>query len=83
MTALSALSFQRLGTTRNPRPSLTNAERLRAYRMAVEPELANNWPWKFTARSSLTLSPEGGDSGFHPDPPTPEEVAEAGRFKYG
>lgn len=65
MTGLSALSFQRLGTTRNPRPSLTNAERLQAYRKAVEPELANNWPWKFTARgpASLTLSPEGGASG--------------------
>ena len=48
MSALLPLSFQRLGTARNPRPSLTNAERLQAYRMAVEPMLGNYWPWKFT-----------------------------------
>lgn len=48
MTGLSALSFQRLGTTRNPRPSLTNAERLQAYRKAVEPMLGNAYPWRFS-----------------------------------
>lgn len=33
--------------------------------------------------ASLTLSPEGGDSGFHPDPPDADEVIAAGNWHYG
>ena len=50
MSALLHLSFVRLGCTGKPPPTPTNEERVRAFRAAYVPQLANGHPWPWIKR---------------------------------
>lgn len=77
------LSLARVGNHRKVPRVPTNDERMRAYRAATPAQFGNH---HFTPARSMTgpLPPGAGVAGIYdPNPPTPEEVAEAGAWKYG
>lgn len=56
--------------TDTPRQTPTNSDRYVEFRSRWQHHPVNNHPWKWLQN-------------YEPNPPTPEEVAEAFRFKYG